>query len=58
METTTKNAKAVGMNAAKITSKRVVLNTAEATRDLIGNKIADKITSASKPKNKGKEKDN
>ena len=58
METTTKNAKAVGMNAAKTTSKRVVLNTAEATRDLIGNKIAGKITSASKPKNKGKEKDN
>ena len=58
MEATTKNAKAVGMNAAKTTSKRVVLNTAEATRDLIGNKIADKITSASKPKNKGKEKDN
>ena len=58
MEATTKNAKAAGMNAAKTTSKRVVLNTAEATRDLIGNKIADKITSASKPKNKGKEKDN
>ena len=46
------------MNTAKTTSKRVVLNTTEATRDLIGNKIADKITSASKPKNKGKEKDN
>ena len=58
METTTKNAKAVGMDAAKTTSKRVVLKTTEVTRDLIGSKIADKITSAGKPKNKGKEEDN
>ena len=41
---------------AKNASKRVIQKTSEATRDLIGNKIADKITSVSKPKNK-KEKD-
>ena len=39
------------------TSKRVVQNTAEATRNLIGNKIADKITLVGKPKNKQKKKD-
>ena len=33
-------------------SKRVVQKTAEATGDLIGNKIADKITSIGKPKEK------
>ena len=38
------------------TSKRVVQNTAEATRNLIGNKIADKITLVGKPKNKQKKK--
>ena len=32
----------------KTTSKRAIQKTAEATGDLIGNKIADKITSASK----------
>ena len=32
----------------KIASKRAVQKTAEATGDLIGNKIADKITSISK----------
>ena len=36
-------------------SKRVVQKTAEATRDLIGNEIADKITSAGKSKSKEKE---
>ena len=36
-----------GMVAAKIASKRVVQKT---TVDLIGNKIADKITSIGKPK--------
>ena len=41
-----------GMDAAKIASKRVVQKTAEATGDLIGNKIADKITSIGKPKEK------
>ena len=41
---------------AKTTSKRVIKKTSEDTGDLIGNKIADKITSIGKPKNK-KEKD-
>ena len=40
------------MDAAKIASKRVVQKTAEATGDLIGTKIADKITSLDKPKEK------
>ena len=35
-------------DAFKIASKRAILKTAEATGDLIGNKIADKITSYSK----------
>ena len=46
MDTSTKT----GMDAAETPSKRVVQKTAEATRDLIGNKIADKITSIGKPK--------
>ena len=37
-----------GVNAAKAASKRVVQKTAEATRDLVGNKIADKTTSVGK----------
>ena len=41
-----------GVDAAKTASKRIVQKTAEATRDLIGNQIADKITSASKTKDK------
>ena len=44
-----------GIDAAKTASKRVVEKTAEAT-DLIGNKIADKITLLGKSKNKQKEK--
>ena len=32
----------------KTTSKRAIQKTAETTRDLIGNKIADKITSVSR----------
>ena len=52
MDTATKT----GMDAAKIASKRVVQKPAEATGDLIGNKIADKITSIGKPKEKEKEK--
>ena len=44
-----------GIDAAKTASKRVVQKTAEATRDLIGNEIADKITSLSKTKGKEKE---
>ena len=44
-----------GLDAAKTTSKRLVQKTAEATGELIGNKIADKITSIGKPKEKEKE---
>ena len=43
-----------GMDAAKIASKRVVQKTAEATGDLIENKIADVNTSIEKPKEKKK----
>ena len=42
------NAKKSTTDAKKAASKRVIQKIAEATRDLIGNKIADKITSASK----------
>ena len=52
MDTATK----AGIDAAKTTSKRVVQKVAEATEDLIGNKIADKIISLGKSKNKQKEK--
>ena len=52
MDTATKK----GMDAAKTASKRVVQNTAEATGDIIGNKIADKITSIDIPKEKEKAK--
>ena len=48
-------AKKSGIDAAKVASKRVVQKTVEATGDLIGNKIADKITSLGKPKKEGKE---
>ena len=41
---------------AKIASKKILQKTSEATGDLIGNKIADKITSIGKPNYK-KEKD-
>ena len=37
-------------DAIKIASKRVIQKTVEATGDLIGNKVADKITSVSKKK--------
>ena len=50
MDTATKT----GKNFAKIASKRVVQKAAEASRYLIGNKIADKITSVGKPKEKTK----
>ena len=50
MDTATKT----GMDAAKNASKRLVQETAEAIGDLIGNKIADKITSIGKPKEKTK----
>ena len=44
--------KKTGIDAAKTASKRLVQKSAEATRDLIGNKIADKITSLGKIKSK------
>ena len=50
MDTATKTR----IDAAKTTSKRAVQKTAEATGDLIGNKIADKITSIAKSKEKVK----
>ena len=53
MDTATKT----GIDAAKTASKRVVQKTAEATGDLIGNEIADKITLIGKPKEKGKTKE-
>ena len=42
------NATKTGIDAAKTTLKRVVPKTAEATGDLIGKKIAEKITSLEK----------
>ena len=41
-----------GTDAAKTTSKRVVQKTTGAMGDLTGNKIADKITSIGKSKEK------
>ena len=52
MNTATKT----GIGAAKTGSKRVFQKTAEAAGDLIRNKIADKITSIGKPKEKEKQK--
>ena len=52
MDTATKTE----IDAAKTASKRIVQKTAKATEDLIGNKIADKINSLGKSKNKQKEK--
>ena len=54
MDTATKT----GIDAAKTASKRVVQKAAEATGDLTGNKIADKISSIGKPKEREKEKTN
>ena len=45
------------MDAAKTASKKVVQKTAEAIGDLVGNKIADQITSIGKPKEKDKTKE-
>ena len=42
------NTKKSTIGAIKTASKRAIQKTAEATGDLIGNKIADKITSVSK----------
>ena len=44
------SAKKSTTDAIKTDSKKAVQKTAEATGDLIGNKIADKITSVSKKK--------
>ena len=52
MDTATKT----GIDGAKTASKRLVQKTAEATGDLIGNNIADKITSIGKSQEKPKEK--
>ena len=41
---------------AKIAGKKIIHKSAEATGDLVGNKIADKITSMGQPRSK-KEKD-
>ena len=49
MDTATKT----GIDAAKTASKKVIKKTAEAA-DLIGNKVADKITSIGKLKEKEK----
>ena len=51
MDNTTKT----GIDVAKTASKRVVQETAVATGYLIRNKIADRITSLGKTKNKEKE---
>ena len=50
MDTATKTE----IDAAKTASKRVVQKTAEAARDMTGNKMTDKITSTGKPKEKEK----
>ena len=51
MDTATKT----GIDSAKTASKRAVQTNAEATRDLIGNKTANKITSLRKTKSKEKQ---
>ena len=43
-----------GIHVAKTASIKVVQETAEATGDLTGNKIADEVTSIGKPKEKEK----
>ena len=48
-------AKKQGTNLAKTAGKKIVEKSAEAIGDLIGNEIADKITSLGKSKNKEKE---
>ena len=45
-------AKKTSKDFAKIAGKKVIHKTTEATGDLVGNKIADKITSISKPRSK------
>ena len=50
--------KKTGLDTLKTASKRVVQKTAEATGDLIGNIIADKITSLNKARNNEKDEPN
>ena len=47
----------LGSSPVAVTSKRVVQKTAETAGDLIGNKIADKITSLGKTKSKEKKEE-
>ena len=51
-------AKKSATDAIKTASKRAIQETAEATSDLIGNKIAYKITSVSKKKSNNNNDDN
>ena len=51
-------AKTSTTDAIKTAWKRAIQKTAEATRDLIGNKIADKITSVSKKSNNNNNNNN
>ena len=52
------SAKKSTSDAIKIASKRAIQKTAEATRDLIGNKIADKLKSVSKKSNNNNDNNN
>ena len=52
------SAKKSATGTIKTASKRPIQKTAEATGDLIGNKIADKITSVSKKSNNNNNKNN
>ena len=52
------SAKKSTTDAIKTASKRVIQKTAEATGDLIGNKIADKITTVSKNPNNNNNNNN
>ena len=52
------NATKTRTDTAKTSSKIVAKKTAKATRDLLGNKIADKITSVGKTKSKEKDETN
>ena len=51
------SAKKSTADAIKTASKRVIQKTTEATGDLIGNKIADKITSVSKKSKNNEDND-
>ena len=51
------NATKTGIDTAKTASIRVIQKTADATGNLIGNKIADKITSIGKSKEKEETKE-